>query len=149
MLEEILNNIKLDYDDETTIHLAVFSEPYLDYIINGKKTIESRFSKNRSLPYQKVKTNDIIIIKQSSGPVVGYFRAGECLFYDLKKEDINEIFNEYRKPLCVDDEFIDKKRDSNFATLIKVQEFVRVKPFNIHKKGMSTWLVLKEGKLWK
>lgn len=86
MLEEILNNIKLDYDDETTIHLAVFSEPYLDYIINGKKTIESRFSKNRSLPYQKVKTNDIIIIKQSSGPVVGYFRAGECLFYDLKKK---------------------------------------------------------------
>lgn len=146
MLEEILNNIKLEYDETMTIHLAIFSDPYLDYMIEGKKTIESRFSKNRALPYQKVKYNDIIIIKKSSGPVIGYFYAGECLFFDFKKDDIDEIFNEYRKPLCVDDEFIKNKMNSNYATLIKVQKFVSVKPFKISKRGMSTWLILKECK---
>lgn len=147
MIEEILNNIDLDFDATTTIHLAIFSGPYFDYIVEGKKTIESRFSKNRGLPYQKVKPNDIIIVKQSGGPIVGYFYAGVCLFFDLKKDDIDEVFKKYRKPLCIDDEFIRNKQDSNYATLIKVKKYQRVKPFKINKKGMSTWLILKEGKL--
>lgn len=145
MLEEILNNINLDCDETTTIHLAIFSGPYFDFIMEGKKTIESRFSKNRGVPYQRIKPNDIVIIKQSGGPVIGYFCAGECLFFDFKKDNIDEVFKNYREPLCIDDEFIKNKQDSNYATLIKVQKYKRVKPFKINKKGMSTWLILKEG----
>lgn len=145
MLEEILKNINLEIDESTTIHLTIFSGPYFDYIMEGKKTIESRFSKNKGLPYQRVKENDIIIVKQSSGPVIGYFYAGDCLFFDFKKDSIEEVFANYRSPLCIDDEFIENKQDSNYATLIKVKSYNRVKPFKINKKGMSTWLILKEG----
>lgn len=143
MLEEILKNIELEYDEKTSIHLAVFSGPYFDYIVEGKKTIESRFSKNKCLPYQKIKAHDIVIVKQSSGPVVGYFYAGDCLFFDFSGYDINEVFKKYREPLCIDDEFIESKRNSNYATLINVEKYEKCDPFKISKKGMSTWVILK------
>lgn len=146
MLEEVLKNIKLEYDETTTIHLAIFSGPYFDYIADGIKTIESRFTKNKVLPYQKIKPKDIVIVKQSSGPVVGYFYAGDCLFFDFSEYDIDEVFKKYRAPLCIDDEFINSKKNSNYATLINVDKYEKCEPFKINKKGMSTWMILKEGK---
>lgn len=146
MLETILNNIDLEYDESTSIHLAIFSGPYFDYILKGIKTYESRFTKNKMLPYKRVKPNDIIIVKESSGPVVGYFYAGDCLFFDFQHDDINEVFKKYKKSLCIDDEFINYKKNSNYATLIGVSKYASIKPFKIDKKGMSTWLILKEGK---
>jgi hypothetical protein len=32
------------------IHLAVFVEPYLSFLLDGTKTIESRFAMRRSIP---------------------------------------------------------------------------------------------------
>lgn len=146
MLETILKNIDLEYDESTTIHLAIFSGPYFDYIVKGTKTIESRWSKNKGLPYKKIKTKDIVIVKQSGGAVIGYFYAGDCLFFDFKEDDINEVFKKYRAPLCIDDEFIKTKQNSNYATLITVGKYQKCEPFKINKKGMSPWMILKEGK---
>jgi len=54
-----------------TIHLAIFIEPYLDLIFKGKKTIESRFSINKILPYHKIQIGDVILLKKSSGKIEG------------------------------------------------------------------------------
>ena len=39
-----------------SVHLAILLEPYLQYILDGTKTVESRFSKNRIAPYKMVDT---------------------------------------------------------------------------------------------
>src|SRR6202035_5734171 len=56
---------------DNNIHLAVFVEPYLTFVLEGKKTIDSRFSVNRHAPFEQVKNGDLLILKQSSGPICG------------------------------------------------------------------------------
>jgi hypothetical protein len=54
-----------------TLHLAIFREPYLTSIMEGKKTIETRFAKRPCAPYQRISAGDIIVLKRASGGIVG------------------------------------------------------------------------------
>src|SRR5947208_15176323 len=53
------------------IHLAVFVEPFLGYVLDGSKTVESRFSVNRCAPFGKVRQGDVALLKRPGAPVVG------------------------------------------------------------------------------
>src|SRR5256885_16153419 len=53
------------------VHLAIFVEPYLSYLLDGRKTVDSRFSVRRTAPYGQVRAGDIVLVKQSGGPAVG------------------------------------------------------------------------------
>lgn len=132
-----LNNIKYKQ-----LHLGIFSEPYLTFILNGQKTIESRFSKNKILPYNKISKDDIVIVKKSGGNIVAYFTIKKVLFFDLNTTSINEIKDKYNKQLCVDDSFWISKKSSNYVTLIIIDKLIKLKPFHINKKGMQTWIRL-------
>ena len=149
MYDEIFNNLEkqlpiseINELRNKTIHLGIFSEPYLTYMLEGKKTIESRFSKNKIIPYNQITKNDIVIIKKSSGDVLGYFTIKDVLFFDLNTISIEEIKTKYNKQLCVDETFWINKKNSNYATLIIIDELIKLKPFHINKKGMQTWIKL-------
>lgn len=151
MYKEIIENLKQQLSQEelnkmtkSNIHLGIFTEPYLTYMLEGKKTIESRFSKNKILPYNEISKNDIVIVKKSSGNVVAYFTIKEVLFFNLKETPINEIKNKYGKELCVEENFWLSKKDSNYATLIIIDNIVKLNPFHINKKGMQIWIKLKK-----
>lgn len=150
MYNEIIENLKQQLSQEElnditkrNIHLGIFTEPYLTYMLEGKKTIESRFSKNKILPYNEISKNDLVIVKKSSGNVVAYFTIKEVLFFNLKETSINEIKNKYGKELCVEEGFWNSKKDSNYATLIVIDKIIKLKPFHINKKGMQTWIKFK------
>lgn len=149
MYKEIVDNLKLQLLNEEyqlfknkTIHLGIFTEPCLSFMLNGKKTIESRFSRNKIAPYEKITKEDIVLVKKSGGYIVAYFTIKEVLFFDLQNYSIDVIKNKYNKELCVDDAFLEKKKNSHYATLIKIDKLVKLKPFSINKKGMQTWLIL-------
>lgn len=149
MYNEILKNLKQQLQNSEperfknkTIHLGVFTESCLTYMLEGKKTIESRFSKNRIVPYERIDKRDVVLVKKSSGPIVAYFTIKEILFFDLQKYPIERIKEKYNKELCVDDYFWENKKNSRFATLIKIDKLVKLKPFSIPKKGMQSWIVL-------
>ena len=55
---------------EGGLHLAVLKEPYLEFILKGEKTVESRFSIRRRAPYKRVEKGDVVILKQQSGNVL-------------------------------------------------------------------------------
>ena len=61
--DDYLNSFESWNEFPHGIHLAIFVEPYLTYVLDGKKTVESRFSINRSPPYKKVKSGDIVFVK--------------------------------------------------------------------------------------
>ena len=50
-------------DNHCRIHLALMTEPYLSRVLNGEKVIESRFSTRKILPYQQIKSGDIVVLK--------------------------------------------------------------------------------------
>ena len=142
-LEKQISPHQLQIMKDRTIHLGIFTEPYLTYMLEGKKTIESRFSKNKIAPYNQITKDDIVIIKKSSGKVIAYFTLKEVLFLDLDTISIDEIKAKYGNELCVDDQFWENKKDSKYATLIKIDKVIKLNSFPINKKGMQTWIVLK------
>lgn len=151
MRDEILSNLKLqlnkdEYDviKSKNIHLGVFSEPCLTYMLEGKKTIESRISKKRIAPYDRINKNDIVVVKKSGGGIVAYFTIKEIKFINLNEVSINEIKNKYNNELCVSEDFWEQKKDSSYATLMFIDRLVKLESFKINKKGMQTWIVLEK-----
>lgn len=140
-LEKQLSKDDMDNIKKKRIHLGVFSEPYLTYMLEGKKTIESRFSKNKIAPYNQITKDDVVIIKKSGGDVLVYFTIKDVLFFDLKTVSIKEIKSKYNKQLCVDESFWVSKKSSNYATLIFIDKLFKLKPFHINKRGMQTWII--------
>lgn len=147
MYDEIIENLKrqlpcteMNKIKSKHIHLGVFSEPYLTYMLKGEKTIESRFSKNRIAPYNQITKDDIVIVKKSGSDVFGYFTIKDVLFIDLNVTSIEEIKAKYDKQLCVDETFWTSKKNSNYATLLIIDKMCKLKPFHINKKGMQTWI---------
>ena len=124
------------------IHLAVLVEPYLSLILEGKKTIESRFSVNRHAPFEQVEKGDIIILKKSSGPVVGICKVADAWFYRLDPATWPEI-ESYAAALCMDDSlFWKEKRGASYASLMRIEGIVRVPSFDIDKLDPRGWVVL-------
>lgn len=128
-----------------SIHLAVFVEPYLTFLMNGSKTVESRFSTNKCAPYMSVNEGDAILIKKSGGPVVGICHASYVWNYKLNRTSLGEIKRLFSSSLCIDDEdFWISKKNSVYATLIKVDHIKSIVPFVVPKRDRRGWVVVSE-----
>jgi len=130
-------------ENNVGIHLAVFVEPYLTFLLEGKKTIESRFSVNKHAPFEQVQEGDIIVLKKSSGPVCGVCRVAHVWFYRVDSNTWPEI-HRYAEKLCMDgSEFWEKKKAASFATLMQVEHVQRVEEFDIDKIDPRSWVILR------
>jgi len=49
--------------EKNNLHLAIFVEPYLSFILDGRKTVESRFSSVRCAPYKRVLPGDRSLVR--------------------------------------------------------------------------------------
>lgn len=129
---------------KVTTHLAIFVEPFLDYILEGKKTIESRFSIRRTPPFDVARKGDIIFLKRTSGPIVGVCKAENVWHYDLDPTTLEELRNKYAVALCADDpEFWAVRADAAFATLIRISNVKPLRDIDIKKNDPRGWAVLK------
>lgn len=62
-------------------HLAILSPGWIELILDGSKTIESRFTKVRCAPFGKVHEGDIVYLKESGGLVKGMFTVAKVETY--------------------------------------------------------------------
>lgn len=129
-------------------HLAIFVGDYIAKILTGEKTMESRFSAEKTLPYGAVKKGDEIYLKESGGLVVGRAVVDNVLYYEnLNPEAIGKIRKEYNNELCADDEFWQEKAQAKYATLIfitKAEKFLA--PLRIYKRDRRSWVLLDQEK---
>ena len=63
-------------------HLAIIHQPYIDLILGGTKTIESRFTKVKCPPYEKVKEGDLVYMKEPDGLVLGQFTVAKTEYFN-------------------------------------------------------------------
>lgn len=141
---DIKNKLKSGRND-FGVHVGIFAEPYLTLIIQGKKTIESRFSVNRISPYGRIFTGDIVLVKKAGGPIVGMFVAGEVEFYSrLNANKLKEIDKNFAEQICstVNPNFWINRSTSKFATLINIDRFIKVEPFTINKSDRMAWSIV-------
>lgn len=123
------------------VHLGVFVEPFLEAIFDGRKTVESRFGVRRYPPFDRVQAGDVILLKQSGGPVVGIAIAGEAHYYELDAAKLEDIRERYASSICAeDDEFWEARAEKRFATLINIDDVIKIDTIEIDKRDRRGWV---------
>jgi len=132
---------------EVNMHLAIFTDPFLSYLLNGEKTFESRLSINKIAPYGKVHKNDIVVVKKSGGEIFGIFTVKTVHFYsNLNSALIKKIDDSYGDKIMWNSlEFLASKSSSKFLTLIEVASLKLFLPFDITKKDRGSWVIIRNG----
>jgi hypothetical protein len=82
-------------------------------VLSGAKTIESRFSRNRCAPDDKIGDGDIILLKEVAGPIHGHALAGRIWCFDLLTEAIDRIRHRFGAGIGADDQFWASRADGS------------------------------------
>lgn len=128
---------------ERGIHLAVFSEPFLTFLMLGRKTVDSRFSIHPIAPYLQVFSGDLILIKRSGGPIVAAAIAGTVTFHTVTPKVLKGVQLEYAGPLCATDEFWNSKKRARYLTLIELAKVFKLSDIVANKRDRRGWVVLR------
>ena len=101
-------------------HLVILKKPYLDAILAGSKTIESRFTKTKRSYFGRVLPGDKLFLKESSGPVCATVKAAAVKnFENLTPEKIIAIKQQYKHYIGGSDEHWQSKANCKFCVLAK------------------------------
>lgn len=128
-----------------SVHLAILLEPYLQFIFDGTKTVESRFSKNRIAPYNMVEPGDVVLLKKAAVRAV----SGVCVvrrvwFYKLDDRTWSDIRDGFSRALRAEDpSFWERRKAAQFATLMRISEVQVLPPIEVHKHDRRGWVVLR------
>jgi len=126
-------------------HLVILKKSYLEAILGGRKTIESRLSKTRHSPFGQVRAGDKLFLKQSSGPVCAIATAAAVKKYEnLTPEQIFKLKERYNDQIKGSDEYWQSKMGCKFAFLVWLEDVKSIEPVRINKKDWRAWVVLTE-----
>jgi hypothetical protein len=132
---------------EASLHLAVLTEPFLGWLLDGSKTIESRFSRIRCAPYGCLAEGDVVAVKKPGGPVTGAFQAGAVLSYQLIPSRVTEIRERFAAQIrACDDEFWRQRADCAYATLVQVRHAGMLPGLAFPKKDRRGWVQLTQAR---
>ncbi len=138
-LEEVITKP----ENGLALHLAILVEPYLRFILEGKKTVESRFSKCLCPPHNRVKKGDVVLLKKSGGDVVGLCIVSNVWFYELDSDSWNFLKKKFAKAICAQDAlFWQERRNKTYVTLMKIEKVRRIGPIRCQKRDRRGWVIL-------
>jgi hypothetical protein len=132
----------LDPAHTAALHIAVMREPFLQLILDRRKTIESRFSINRICPFEAVAAGDVLAFKAQSGPIVGLAVVEHAAFYELDPPTWRQLRRDFAGPLCADDDFWDQRAHARYATLLRVAYPHRIAAMPVAKTDRRGWVRL-------
>lgn len=131
--------------------MAIFRDPYLKYIFQGLKPIESRWSLQKRTPYQKVKEGDRIFLKLSGGLVKGQAEVSKVEYFaGLNETKVREILHQYHDELRIQQSFLQKCYNAKYLSLIwlkNIQRYDIKDEFGWRHIGQDAWIILKDD--WK
>jgi hypothetical protein len=125
------------------LHIACMIEPFLGYVLEGRKTIESRFSKPLIPPYQHVTVGDVVLLK--AGPIVASFRTASVEFIELNEHELARLAKEHSTAICADDDFWRTRADKRYATLLGISDVRKLTPLKVDKQDRRGWMMLRGG----
>lgn len=146
------NDLGLPIQEKYVDHYAVMQGPWLDYIIHGIKTIESRWTKTRKTPYKMAKAGDTIYFQQAGKKVS--LRAGivkvDCFDRKTDEELFLTCFNEQWQNIgfttCKEaTAFLDDCKDIRYVTFVYLGKPEHIEPFSVNKTGYgvrAAWITI-------
>ena len=143
--EHQLQHLFTSSRERVALHLAILVDPYLQFMLDGKKTIESRFSINRRAPYGLAQPGDIILLKRSGGPIVGIGLVADAMFYRLTPAVLHDIRDAFADELGISDPaFWSDRARAAFATLLRLAHVRPLSPILYHKRDQRAWIILQQ-----
>jgi len=125
------------------VHLAILREPFASYVLEGSKTVESRFSSRRVRPVGQVDEGDWLLIKRPAGPVVGVCRVTAVWHYSITPESFTDLLAPYASALRMDTSpFWKSRMISGYVALLRLAEPRRIPPINCEKRDRRGWVTL-------
>lgn len=126
-------------------HIAIMRQPFYNMVLNGEKTIESRWSMHKIAPYNKVKIGDEILLKQTGKDATLKAIVKDVKFYELTPVIAEQIKIDYGKEIGIDkfenwQTILHKK----FCTLIWLDELKKISPIKVPKSNGAGWILIKE-----
>jgi ASC-1-like (ASCH) protein len=135
-------------------HVAIMKKSWglVPKIYSGKKKIESRWYKNKSAPWGKIKNGDVVYFKNSGEPVSVKTKVEKVIsFSGLTPQKVRDILNKYGKEDGIEKDkipdFFKLFKDKKYCLLIFLNNPKQIEPFEINKIGfgmMSAWLVVEK-----
>jgi predicted transcriptional regulator len=133
-------------------HIAIMKKSWdlIPKILEGTKTIESRWYKARFAPWDRVHSGDTIYFKDSGEPVTVVAQVSKVLqFKDLDKQKFITIIENYAEEICLlSTEYNDYYKSRNYCILIFLENSRKLdKPFNIDKTGYGNacaWMCVED-----
>lgn len=133
-------------------HVAIMKKEWglTQKVIDGTKTVESRWYKSKIAPWNKIKTGDFIFFKDSGSPVVVKATVTEVEQYDVmnNQQALNIMTKHALADLGTADipesvkNYITNKR---YAIFIHFNNVEKIVPYDINKKGYGiqcAWMVV-------
>lgn len=131
-------------------HIAIMKKSlyFLDKILSGEKTIESRWYVSMRLPWGKICVGDIVFFKNSGEPVTVKASVEKVLQFDnLSVDKINKILSEFGSRIGIADEslksFANSVSQKKYCILVFLKNVEQIAPFEINKSGfglMCAWI---------
>ncbi|KKM06000.1 hypothetical protein LCGC14_1748440 [marine sediment metagenome] len=130
-------------------HVAIMKKSWglLPRILEGAKTIESRWYKTRVAPWDRIQGGDAIYFKDSGAPVTLKGMVTKVLQFEVKRDgeaiDITKRFAGGLGFSRVPDAVLNYISGKRYGILVFFDSVEKVKPFNINKAGfgmMSAWI---------
>ncbi|MEX0655869.1 MAG: hypothetical protein WD534_01680 [Phycisphaeraceae bacterium] len=125
-------------------HVAILRRPYVQAVLAGRKTVESRLSRTAVEPYGCVTEGERIFIKASGGPFMATAVAGRVAsFENLRPSDVATLRDHFNARVCGDDDYWRTKRDARYATFVELRavEACAVGP-GYAKSAYKAWFTL-------
>lgn len=126
------------------VHLAVLVEPYLQFVLDRTKTVESRFSRRRCPPFGRVSEGDVILLKRAAGPVIGLCTVSDVWSYHLDPRTLTEIRDRFGAALQPQGGFWEDRREAAFATLMRIEGAQTLPDIRVPKRDRRGWVVLRD-----
>ncbi|MCG9128815.1 ASCH domain-containing protein [Candidatus Poribacteria bacterium] len=139
-------------------HLAILIQPWLDLILDGHKTIETRISKVKVPPYESIDVGDHVIMKERGGPIKGAFEVDEIETYYSDSQLDSMVFDEICNKVSLDifglegieiayrQSILNKWCNSKYATFLHVKNVQHIETdLLLKKKNRKAWIILGEG----
>lgn len=127
------------------IHVAILKRPYLNLILAGQKTVESRLMRTAQPPFGCIEPGERIFIKASSGHFMATAIAGKIEQHEkLEPYDILRLRLLHDKTVCGDDAYWEMKRDSRFAVFVELTEVEPIEVGPKYPKSMRAWHIVDE-----
>jgi ASC-1-like (ASCH) protein len=136
-------------------HLAFMGGKWLDEILAGRKTCETRWYKNRIPPMVEnrqypsgIVPGECIYFKKSGKPVTAKAIVDRVEFFeDLESSTIERILSTYESQMGFGREMFDEFKDKRYCILIFLKSVKAIDPFEINKAGYgsgSAWITLED-----